>query len=72
MDIGNLSLSPRIYLALKKNEIYTLNDLLSCSKAKLLAFKSIDKKSFKTIETALFEIGIVLKKKAIKNAPLSN
>lgn len=62
MDIGNLSLSSRTYLALKKRNIYTLNDLLKCSRAKLLQLKAIDNTALQNIEKALFELGFFFKK----------
>lgn len=47
--INNLNLSTRVYNALKREGIDTINDLLNCPKEDILKFKNLGKKSLEEI-----------------------
>nr|YP_007507313.1 RNA polymerase alpha subunit [Gonium pectorale]BAM86000.1 RNA polymerase alpha subunit [Gonium pectorale] len=60
--IGILTISLRVYTALKKAGIFTLNDLITYSKNDLLKIKNLGTKSLFEIETSLSYLGLTLKK----------
>jgi DNA-directed RNA polymerase alpha subunit len=60
--IGILTISLRVYTALKKAGIFTLNDLITYSKNDLLKIKNVGTKSLFEIETSLSYLGLTLKK----------
>ena len=59
--IGLLKISLRIYTALKKSGIFTLNDLVNYSKNDLLNIKNLGTKALVEIETSLSYLGLTLK-----------
>jgi DNA-directed RNA polymerase alpha subunit len=60
--IGILTISLRVYTALKKAGILTLNDLIKYSKNDLLKIKNLGTKALFEIETSLSYLGLTLKK----------
>nr|QKN19172.1 alpha subunit of RNA polymerase [Eudorina elegans] len=59
--ISILKISLRAYTALKKAGIFTLNDLIKCSKNDLLKIKNVEKNTLGLIETSLSYLGLTLK-----------
>jgi DNA-directed RNA polymerase subunit alpha len=59
--VGILKISLRAYTALKKAGIFTLNDLIVCSKKDLLKIKNLGSKSLFEIENSLSVLGLTLK-----------
>ena len=54
--ISKLSLSTRVYNALKREGIDTINDLFNCPKEDILKFKNLGKKSLDEIFSIIDEL----------------
>ncbi len=59
LDIGNLDFSLQVYTTLKKNNINTINDLISYSRTELV--KRMSENLINEIEKNLFQIGLALR-----------
>ena len=61
IDIGNLNLSLKPYISLKRANINTISDLIQCSPDELLLLKNFNQRSLVEVETSLGELGLKLK-----------